>query len=212
MGKFIFDGPAKKIHLDTAYVVDGVVSFSCLELWSRWVDWQAVNPQYLFALDIIYVPSPAGGFIGPYLFLRNDLGWVGVPPPVDGVSIQITGGAFYGMNAALPIMENVVGQETDLTIQQSNIVNTISTSGTTGPTAAEIAAAVKSALDPDLSFMVKIIKNRRTVEKVGGAWMLNVYDDDSVTPILTKHLTDKDAAEISDLSPGVLARELKSSV
>jgi hypothetical protein len=142
MGKFIFDGPTKKIHLDPTYVVDGVLSFSCLELWSRWVDWQAVNPQYLFALDIIYVPSPAGGFIGPYLFLRNDLGWVGVPPPVDGVSIQVTGGAFYGMNGALPIMENVVGQETDIVIQQSNIVNTISTSGTTGPTAAEIAAAV----------------------------------------------------------------------
>jgi NAD(P)-dependent dehydrogenase (short-subunit alcohol dehydrogenase family) len=146
MGKFIFDGPTKKIHLNPTYVVSGVLSFSCLELWSRWVDWQAENSQYLFALDIIYVPSPAGGFIGPYLFLRNDLGWVGVPPPVDGVSIQVTGGAFYGMSAALPVMENVVGQETDMVVQQSNIVNTISISGTAGPTAAEIAAAVLAAL------------------------------------------------------------------
>jgi hypothetical protein len=142
MGKFIFDGPNKKIHLDPTYVVGGMISFSCLELWSRWVDWQADNLQYLFALDIIYVSSPAGGFIGPYLFLRNDLGWIGVPPPVEGVVVQITGGAFYGTNGSLPIMENVAGQETVLVIQQSNIVNTISTSGTTGPTAAEIAAAV----------------------------------------------------------------------
>ncbi len=146
MSKFIFDGPNKKIHLDPAYVVGGVISFSCLELWSRWVDWQAENQQHDFALSIIYVPSPAGGFIGPYLFLRNDLGWVGVPPPVDGVSIIITGGAFYGMSSSLPVMENVFGQETDLVVQQSNIVNTISTSGTTGPTAAEIAASVWNSI------------------------------------------------------------------
>ncbi|MBV5330608.1 MAG: hypothetical protein JZU65_23755 [Chlorobium sp.] len=147
MGKFTFDGPNKKIHMDASYVVGGVITFSCLELWSRWVDWQAENPQYPFALQIIYAPNPAGGFIGPYLFLRNDLGWVGVPPVYDGCSIVITGGAFYRMSNVLPVMENVEGQETDLVIQQSNIVNTISTSGSTGPTAAEIAAAVVVALN-----------------------------------------------------------------
>lgn len=146
MSKFIFDGPNKKIRMNASYVVDGVITFSCLELWSRWVDWQAENPQYPFALQIIYAPNPAGGFIGPYLFLRNDLGWVGVPPEYDGCSIVITGGAFYGMSNVLPVMENVVGQETDLVVQQSNIVNTISTSGTTGPSAAEIAAATVAAM------------------------------------------------------------------
>jgi hypothetical protein len=46
-------------------------------------------------------------------------------------------------------MDNRPGQETDLIIEQSKIVVTkyVSTSGTVGPTAAEIAAAVLAALN-----------------------------------------------------------------
>ncbi len=87
--------------------------------------------------------------------------------------------------------------------------------GLVPPTAEENAAAVRAELAPellDISFMIKIIKNKRTVEKEGDSWLLVVYDDDDVTPILAKHLGDKDASEISDLASGVLAREGRSSV
>jgi hypothetical protein len=139
---FIFDGPNKRIHMDPAFSVNGVFSFSVQQLWSRWVDWQAENKQYPFAFSIIMVPKPDGGFIGPYMFLRNDLGWRGVPPPIDGCTIQITSGSFYGMSGSLPVMVNLPGQETDLVIVQADIVNTVVTSGTPAPTANEVAAAV----------------------------------------------------------------------
>jgi hypothetical protein len=122
MGKFIFNGPEKKIYLDPTYIVDGVLSFSCLELWSSWVNWQVDNPQYLFALSIIYEPLYTGGFIGPYLFLRNDLGWVGVPLSVSGASIQITGGAFYGMNWATWTGEGISGKGCTILVDEYSLV------------------------------------------------------------------------------------------
>lgn len=140
---FIFDGDSREIQLDENYVVNGVIAFSVQQLWSRWVDWNAqTSGIYPRAFDIIMVPKPSGGFIGPYLFLRNDLGWVGVPPPIDGCAIRITGGSFYGMDANLPVLRNLPNQETSVVMEQSDIVNTVSTNGVVVPTTAEIAAAV----------------------------------------------------------------------
>ena len=66
--------------------------------------------------------------------------------------------------------------------------------------------------DPDAAFLLKIIRNKKTLEKNGSVWELIIYDDDNSTPILTKVLKDKDVAEITDLATGTLAMELKSSV
>jgi hypothetical protein len=61
-------------------------------------------------------------------------------------------------------------------------------------------------------FLLKVIKNKKTLEKSGSVWELIIYDDDDTTPILQKDLKDKDGNNITDLEAGVLAQELASSV
>lgn len=63
-----------------------------------------------------------------------------------------------------------------------------------------------------LSFMAKVVKNKREIKKVGSTWMIVVYDNDGVTPILSKPLKDVVGGEIADLATGILAQEGASSV
>ena len=69
-----------------------------------------------------------------------------------------------------------------------------------------------TALQADSAYMLKTIKNKKVLTKTGDVWQLIVYDDDSVTPILTKDILDKDGAKITDLEAGALAKEMKSVV
>ena len=73
-----------------------------------------------------------------------------------------------------------------------------------------VSTAVWTASDP--SFLIKTIKNKKSLVKNGSVWQLIIYDDDNSTPILTKDLKDKNGSDITDLAAGVLAQELKSSV
>jgi hypothetical protein len=134
---FIFDGQNKRIHIDNSAVVDGVVRFTPEQLWSRWVDWYLTddNSKYQQALRITGGDAIGGGqYIGNYLFFRNDLGWRGVPPTIDGVTIIIDG-AFYGEDATIPVMENNPNQETDLIINRSSMVTNTTSSGAVDLTA-----------------------------------------------------------------------------
>lgn len=131
---FIFDGPNKKIRIDNSAVVNGVVQFTPEQLWSRWVDWYLTddNSKYQPALRVTGGDPIGGGqYLGTYLFFRNDLGWRGVPPTIDGVTVIING-AFYGEDPSLPVMQNNPNQETDLIINRSSMVtNTASGGGST---------------------------------------------------------------------------------
>ena len=140
---FIFDGPNKRIHIELDAVSDNTVQFTPEELWSRWVDWYLTgdNSKYLPALRITGGDPIGGGqYIGNYLFFRNDLGWRGVPPEVDGITIIING-AFFGEDPMLPVMVNNPGQETDLVINRSSMVTAVASGGTTD------LSAVLSKLD-----------------------------------------------------------------
>lgn len=61
-------------------------------------------------------------------------------------------------------------------------------------------------------WMIKIIKNKKVLRKTVNVWQLIIYDDDDVTPILSKDILDKDGNNISDLEAGTLAQELKTVV
>jgi hypothetical protein len=61
-------------------------------------------------------------------------------------------------------------------------------------------------------FMLKIIKNKKSLIKVGSVWKLIIYSDDDTTPILSKVLKDSSGNNITDLAAGTLAQELKTSV
>lgn len=68
---YSFDGPNKLIVMDP-----GTTSFSVPQLWTDWVDWAALNPEYLLAMT-----STGGNVIDPstvtyvpkYVWLEN--GW-----------------------------------------------------------------------------------------------------------------------------------------
>ena len=128
---FIFDGDARKIYIEPSAVAGQVVQFTPAQLWTAYVDWVATdhNSKYLPAFEIVMVPLGSGQYVGPYLFIRNDLGWVGVPPVADKVTVVING-SFYAKDEMLPVMENIPGQETDLVINRSTFTTTMAVNST----------------------------------------------------------------------------------
>lgn len=66
--------------------------------------------------------------------------------------------------------------------------------------------------DPDATFMLKVIKNKKAIAKTGLVWELIIYDDDDTTPIMNKALKDMDGNNITDLEAGTLAQEIASSI
>lgn len=149
---FLFDGANKRITIENSAVVNGVVTFTPEELWSRWMDWYLTddNSKYQQALRITGGDPIGGGqYIGNYLFFRNDLGWRGVPPTINGVTIIING-AFYGEDPELPVMVNNPNQETDLIINRSAIV-TNTAAGGSSVSAQDIAAAVWAYANRELT-------------------------------------------------------------
>lgn len=79
------DGATKRIVLDSA-------SVSAAQVWSRWVDWHASNPQWQLAFRQVGGDDLGGGLlIPPYFFLMN--GWR-VRPMESSHNLTITGNLF----------------------------------------------------------------------------------------------------------------------
>ena len=145
--KFIFDGPAMRVYGREDAVVSGVFSFSIYELYSEWKRWMQLsdNTKYLPAFRTVGGDPIGGGqYVGFYLFMRNDLGWRGVPPNVNDLTVMIDG-SFFGESANTPVMEMIPGNTTSLIIARSSLTQAISTSGAPAPTPEENAAAVLAA-------------------------------------------------------------------
>jgi len=64
----------------------------------------------------------------------------------------------------------------------------------------------------DAGMILKILKNKRAVQKIGSEWRLVVYDNDGETPVLDKALKDKNGSNITDPAAGSIAQELASIV
>jgi hypothetical protein len=145
--KFTFDGPNLRIRAREDAVINGVFSFSIYELYSEWKRWMQLsdNTKYLPAFRTVGGDPIGGGqYVGFYLFMRNDYGWRGVPPNIDGITVMIEG-SFFGESANTPVMEMISGNTTSLIINRSSLTQAISTSGVAAPTALENAAAVLAA-------------------------------------------------------------------
>jgi len=154
---FTFDGANKKIYIEPSAVSGSMVEFTPQQLWSEWIDWVAegTNSKYLPAFESVMLPLDATTMLGQYLFIRNDLGWRGVPPVADHISIIING-SFYAKEPTLPVMENIPNQETDLIINRSTLTNTAIVGGTSGGssyTLEQIAEAVWNSPNAEVSEM-----------------------------------------------------------
>lgn len=140
---FVFDGSAKKIYINPEALSGDVITFTPQHLWSEWIDWAAMegNAKYLPAFESVMIPLDETTLLGQYLFIRNDLGWRGVPPVADKVTIIIDG-SFYAKDANLPIMENIPNQETDIIINRSTLTSTPIITGGYSYSLEQIADAV----------------------------------------------------------------------
>lgn len=133
--KFTFDGPNKRIYGKDSAVIDGIFSFSIYELysdWKRWLQEDSENLKYLPAFRTIGGdPIGGGAYVGFYLFMRNDLGWRGVPPNINNTTIMIEG-SFFGESPNLPVMEMIPGNTTSMIVNRSALSLGVSTTSTDG--------------------------------------------------------------------------------
>ncbi len=129
---YTFNGSTKRITLSS-----GTVSLDLVDLYSRFKDWlRAGNAECLLAFATV------GGEITEiplYLFMLN--GWLIVPQSADHV-LTVINGVLVGQGSADPFTDPAGGYKIRINRQTPGIAIGYSTSGTTGPTAADIAAAV----------------------------------------------------------------------
>lgn len=132
---YTFDGATKRITLPA-----GMVSLDLVDLFSRWKDWvRAGNAECLIALEAIGGEKPK---IPLYLFLVN--GWRIVPQSANHV-LNVVNGVLDEEFDAEPFVDPAGSYKIRINRQAPGIAIGYSTSGGgSGPSAADIAAAVWS--------------------------------------------------------------------
>jgi hypothetical protein len=154
-----FDPANKRIILDSA-------SVTATEIYSRWVDWAASSDNVKYGEVITQVGSDdlGGGLsIPPYYFLQ--MGWR-VRPMESSHNLTITGNLFVE-GGGVPVVATLGTYQVNVNYTVPVQAQGISTSGSTGPTAAEIAAAILAAaqITPIYSDIRKV--NAVTVKGTG---------------------------------------------
>lgn len=132
---YVFDGTTKRITLTS-----GVVSLNLIDLHSRWKDWVGMgNAQHAQAFRAVGGDIPA---IPLYLFLLN--GWRIVPQSADH-TLAVTNGILEVDGGGDPFVDPVGDFAIRLNRETPGIAIGYSSTGVSGPTAAEIAAAILAA-------------------------------------------------------------------
>lgn len=135
---YSFDGANKVISLTS-----GTTSVTLADLWSRWKDWMlAGNAGFARAFDTVGGEpiDPAAGTLVPlYLFLLN--GWR-IRPQEASHTVSVTGGTLLVQGGGDPFVETLGNFRVRIRFQQPVQGFGYSTVGGSGPSAADIAAAV----------------------------------------------------------------------
>ena len=139
---FTFDATNKLIILST-----GTVSFSLADLWTAWKDWVYLgNAGAARALDYVGgepINPAEGTVVSLYLFLLND--WK-IRPYEGDHTLVVTGGTLIGPRGGDPFVSTLGDFTVRIRYEQPVQAIGYSTTGTTGPSAESIAAAVVAAL------------------------------------------------------------------
>ena len=133
-----FDGVNKRIVLAA-----GTTSISLADLWSYWKNWLlAGNAGYALAMDTVGgdpIDPGAGTLVPLYLFLLN--GWK-IRPQEASHTLVITGGILVVDGGGDPFIATIGAYNVRVLYQQPVQALGYSTSGSTAPTAIEVADAV----------------------------------------------------------------------
>ena len=153
------DGSTKRILLDSA-------SVSAAQIWSAWVDWHESNQQWPLAFQLVGGNALGGGlFIPPYFFLLN--GWR-VRPMEASHNLTITGNLFVD-GGGVPVVGTLGAYQVNVNYTVRVQAQGIATSGSTGPTASEIAAAVRADIAAELARIDANVSSRATAADVFAA-------------------------------------------
>lgn len=120
-------------------------SVTAQAIYAAWVDWLVLsdNSKYLPAFRTAGGDDLGGGLLIPaYYFLSN--GWR-VRPMESNHNLTITGNLFVD-GGGVPVVSTLGVYQVNVNYTVPVQAQGISTSGSTGPTAAEIAAAVMASL------------------------------------------------------------------
>ena len=153
------NGAARRIILDSA-------SVSAAQIWSAWVDWHEANQQWPLAFQLVGGNALGGGlFIPPYFFLMN--GWR-VRPMEASHNLTITGNLFVD-GGGVPVVGTLGAYQVNVNYTVPVQAQGIATSGSTGPTASEIAAAVRADIAAELARIDANVSSRATAADVFAA-------------------------------------------
>lgn len=153
------NGSTKRIILDSA-------SVSAAQIWSAWVDWHEANQQWSLAFQLVGGNALGGGlFIPPYFFLMN--GWR-VRPMEASHNLTITGNLFVD-GGGVPVVGTLGTYQVNVNYTVPVQAQGIATSGSTGPTASEIAAAVRADIAAELARIDANVSSRATAADVFAA-------------------------------------------
>ena len=153
------NGATKRIILDSA-------SVSAAQIWSAWVDWHEANQQWPLAFQLVGGNALGGGlFIPPYFFLLN--GWR-VRPMESSHNLTITGNLFVDGDG-VPVVSTLGTYQVNVNYTVPAQAQGIATSGGTGPTASEIAAAVRADIAAELARIDANVSSRATAADVFAA-------------------------------------------
>lgn len=177
------DPSAKRIILDSA-------SVSATEIYSRVTDWQAESDNLKYGMVIRQVGSDdlGGGLsIPPYYFLQG--AWR-VRPMEASHNLTITGNLFVE-GGGVPVVPTLGTYQVNVNYTVPVQAQGISTSGSTGPTAAEIATAILAAAQ-----ITPIHANTKLIDDEppsSGSGATPTQIADAVRTELTPELTNMDA-------------------
>ena len=153
------NGATRRIILDSA-------SVSAAQIWSAWVDWHEANQQWPLAFQLVGGNALGGGlFIPPYFFLMN--GWR-VRPMESSHNLTITGNLFVD-GGGVPVVSTLGTYQVNVNYTVPVQAQGIATSGSTGPTASEIAAAVRADIAAELARIDANVSSRATAADVFAA-------------------------------------------
>lgn len=153
------DGATRRIILDSA-------SVSAAQIWSAWVDWHEANQQWPLAFQLVGGIALGGGlFIPPYFFLLN--GWR-VRPMEASHNLLIEGNLFVD-GGGVPVVGTLGTYQVNVNYTVPVQAQGIATSGSTGPTASEIAAAVRADIAAELARIDANVSSRATAADVFAA-------------------------------------------
>ena len=141
-----------------------MVTLDLIDLHSRWKDWVlAGNAECMLAFATV------GGEITEiplYLFMLN--GWLIVPQSANH-TLTVTNGILVGQGGADPFTDPAGAYKIRINRQTPGIAIGYSTNGGSGPTAAEIAAAVRSELSTEIARLDVQVSTRVTIADVFAA-------------------------------------------